>query len=112
MEKFIGGLRWGNSFWNDRGIYGNATFPFATLEIMDDKCILSWTFWWIKSTKYILPFNDINYITIRCFLCNKGIQFIHKNKSVPNYLLFWTFHPNRVSYALKSHGIVLREYKH
>ena len=105
MDKFIGGLRWGNAFWNDTGVYGNATFPLANLKIVNNSCILTWTFWWLKSTSYVLPFEDINYVTTESFLFNKGILFVHTNKDIPKYLLFWTFYLVKVCNTLKSYGI-------
>ena len=39
MIKFIGGLRWGNAFWSNKGSDGNATIPFAILEITNEHCI-------------------------------------------------------------------------
>lgn len=48
MIKFICGLRWGNAFWSNKGSYGNATIPFATLEITNEHCIITRTFFGLK----------------------------------------------------------------
>lgn len=108
MEKFTGGLKWGNSFWNDKGDYGNATFPFATLELRKEMCILTRTIFGVTSISYVLPIKDIKYVTIKSFLFFKGILFVHDNCNIPKYLLFWTIHPRRICNKLNSLGICVK----
>ncbi|MBE6412068.1 MAG: hypothetical protein E7036_05905 [Opitutales bacterium] len=108
MIKFIGGLRWGNAFWSNKGSYGNATIPFATLEITNEHCIITRTFFGLKLAMYRLSWSDIEYVTIQSFLFNKGILFVHKNKNVPQFLLFWTFKPQKICSVLENMGIKVR----
>ena len=105
MIKFIGGLRWGNSFWSNKGSYGNATIPFATLEITDEHCIITRTFFGLKLATYTLPLSDIEYVAIKSFLFSKGVLFVHENKNAPKFLLFWTFKPQKICSVLENMGI-------
>ncbi len=106
IKIFTGGLRWGKSFWEDSF---NVTWPFAKLQIEDDKCIITRTIWWITKTSYVIDYNDIEFITIKKFLFQRGIIFVHKNKSIPPYLLFWTFQPKELCYLLKKNGLKIKE---
>ena len=85
--KFIGGLRWGDGFWNNSM---NASFPFASLQIKDDRCILTWYIFWIKYTSYTITYNELDCVSLKKFLFSKGVLFTHTNRKIPKYLLFWT----------------------
>ena len=98
MIKFIGGLRWGNAFWNNKGSYGNATIPFATLEITNEHCIITRTFFGLKLAMYRLSWSDIEYVTIRSFLFNKGIYLCIKTKMFHNFYYFGLL--NRKKYVV------------
>ena len=109
IQKFIGGLRWGNLSWRDKPDwydFNNATIPFASLEITDDTCILTRSFFGFVMDKYILSFSDIEYVSVRRVLFSKGILFVHKNKKLPKHLCFWTFAPRKVCDALIAKGII------
>ena len=109
IQKFIGGLRWGNLSWCDKSDwydFNNATIPFASLEITDDTCILTRSFFGFFMDKYILSFSDIEYVSVVSFLFCKGILFVHKNTKLPKYLCFWTSTSRKVCDALIAKGII------
>ncbi len=113
-KKFIGGLRWDEKFSNGFGnsyMNGNATFPFATLKICNDKCVLTRHIFWIKYVSYVIPYEDIEYVSVKQILFSKGIVFTHTNKNIPKFLLFWTDNfwemkkTNKILAILKQKGI-------
>jgi len=109
IQKFIGGLRWGNLSWHDKPDwydFNNASIPFASLEITNDACILTRNFFGFVMDQNILSFSDIEYVSVRRVLFSKGILFIHKNTKLPKYLCFWTFTSRKVCDALIAKGII------
>lgn len=100
--KFTGGLRWGNAFWGDTV---NVTYPFASLQIESDKCILTRHFFWVHYVSYEIRYEQIEYVSLKKFLFSKGVLFTHTNKNIPKYLLFWTKKTDQIFDILAKHGI-------
>ncbi len=108
IKKFTGGLRWGDKFWEGFGNceeYGDVTFPFASLLIEEDRCIITRNTFWIKYVSYNLKYCDIVNISIRKILWSKGVLFTHTNKDIPKYLLFWTRKGDEICDILSQYGV-------
>jgi len=110
MKKFIGGLRWGDAFWGWGGTdYGNNTFPFATLQIEPDRCILTRKPFWLYRVSYSIKYEDLSYVTPKRFLFSKGLLFVHANKEIPKYMLFWTRNIVEICDILKERGVIIKQ---
>jgi len=108
IKKIIGGLRWGDAFW-DNTWQGNVTFPFAILQIESDKCILTRSFFWLHRVSYIIKFEELSYVTPKRFLFSKGLLFVHANKEIPKYLLFWTRKTVEICNILRERGVAIKQ---
>ncbi len=97
----------GDTFWNGY----NASIPLASLRLEEDKCVLTWSFFWIKYTSYTIHYNELTEVSVKRFLYSKGFVFTHTNKNIPKYLLFWSDvfwgkkNTNRIFDALKQKEI-------
>lgn len=94
----LGGLRWGQSFWDA----GNATFPFAKLRINPDQLEIQLNGWPISTARYTFTPKDVSILRIqRGLFWFPGVRVEHTKPDYPPFILFWTTSP---SFLLKSAG--------
>ena len=102
LYEEIGGLRKGQNFW----LAGNTTWPFAKIEIYEDKIIITHLF----SRKLEFQKHEINYIEkYRGFLpFSKGIRIDHNKAGMSPFILFWSFSVNRLISKITERGIIIK----
>lgn len=87
----VGGLWWG------RGDVGtiNVTWPFAMLRAMPTQIRIR--VWFpLVWRKFVLNRHEVRLIRRHKGLFSVGVRFEHASLRCPEFLLFWTFSPDRV----------------
>ena len=104
MYSEIGGLRWGQSFWNA----ANATWPFATLQIGRDGIELRMILWPF-SQRFTLKRHEVECLKTRRGLFSFGVQVEHRKREYPPFILFWSFSPKTLLSSAQGAGYRIAE---
>ena len=107
MAEYVetGGLRWGEAFWRA----ANASWPFATIQISEERVRLRVKFWKVWDVTFDLEKTELHAIRIRRGLVNVGLLFEHHKDACPPFLLFWTFKQRTLVSELRQRGYTVQE---
>lgn len=100
-----GGIRYGHSFW----IATNFTWPFATLTAKADGVSIRVSLGKLWSRTFVLERTQIKSIKKRRGLMSTGISIEHSNAEHPPFILFWTFHFEKLKKQLEAIGYTIIE---
>jgi hypothetical protein len=95
-----GGLRWGQDF----GRAANASWPFATVRISQERVRLRMKFWRVWDLTFDLEKAELLAVRRRRGLFSVGVQFEHRKGGYPPFLLFWTFRQKALFRELRRLG--------
>ena len=93
-------IRCGARYTSKHGNVVNLTYPLALLKFDEEGCQVSLIIPFFRQN-YTLAYSQIEKVDAIKKLISKGISVVHKNTEMPNPIIFWTRHPDKLLACLK-----------
>ena len=104
LYREIGGIRKGKCY----ALSFHATWPFAEIEIYQDKIVLKCLFFF----KTELKVNEIDFVEPvfhQLKIMGGGVKINHHNKKTSPYIVFWSFSMKKLLNKFKEVNIKVKE---